>query len=235
MEDAPGEVFGFSLGQALADAAISFTQIPLNANAPLIPYRDLQASGTYGRGLILPDDIYPVLNHMALTGSKNGAKLATGANVDGAQDVYVVNQSGGGGGGLAPQKVIHNISDSPGSEILPNLMYQLDFTTSAAKYVLAVTAWIGVRDDDLAAAAGGSYFIGLSVNGTSFVNTLFGGYFGPPSSAVASDTALHAMTWSLPLPVPIDIVQSYGAGTGVGLYVITHGPKISAGGCLLYS
>lgn len=75
-----------------------FTQIPLDANAALIPYADLKAGGSYGRQLVLPDDIIPTLSLVTLTGSKNGAKLWTDAHQDGAADVYVVNPSGGGGG-----------------------------------------------------------------------------------------------------------------------------------------
>lgn len=106
-EQQPGEVLGYSIGEALSKLGSELTQIPLDPNVSLIPYGDLKATGAYGRGLIVPDDIPPVMSHIILTGSKNGAKLGTGANVDGAQDVYVVNQSGGGGGGgsgLAPSK-----------------------------------------------------------------------------------------------------------------------------------
>jgi hypothetical protein len=87
-----------------------FTQIPLDANAPLIPYGDLTASNAYGRPLILPDDIIPTMGLVTLVGSKNGAKLATGQHVDGSQDVYVVNQSAGGG--LGPWKATESGGDA---------------------------------------------------------------------------------------------------------------------------
>lgn len=106
-----------------------FTQIPLNSNAPLIPYGDLQASGSYGRGLVLPDDIIPTLGLQTLIGSKNGAKLWTGQHVDGAADVFVVGQSGGGGGGsgFAPPVQAASFTND----------------VSAASYVFTPTNWHG--------------------------------------------------------------------------------------------
>lgn len=75
----------------------SYTQIPLNANTPLTPYKDLGAGNAYGRALIYPDDIIPTNGLVTLFGN-SPPNLLRDSGQPGAADVFVVNQSGGGGG-----------------------------------------------------------------------------------------------------------------------------------------
>lgn len=73
-------------------------QIPLGAQ--VFPYDDLVADGRPTRGPAYPDDVLPTT--ALVTGIYNKTAQAVSTDGENALRVYVVNESGGGGGGLVP-------------------------------------------------------------------------------------------------------------------------------------
>lgn len=81
---------------------------------PVVPYEDLVAEDTYGRRLLIPDDIPPTLSAMSFKGPTK-PRLATGTD-DGALNVNIhateVPIGGAGGSGITPVKMYHDRGES---------------------------------------------------------------------------------------------------------------------------
>ncbi len=128
----------------------SYTQIPLNANTPLTPYADLGASNAYGRALIYPDDIIPTNGLVTLFG-KSPPNLLRDSHHDGAADVWVVNQSGGGGGS-APFPAVDTggyVNKTLGSSTVDVATWS---TNAGAKYIFGVSFAVSVTGAGLSSA-----------------------------------------------------------------------------------
>lgn len=87
---------------------INFDTIPIQY--PLIPYDDISAYGTYGRRLLVPDDILPTIS--ALSGKAPSKPRLVTVTEDGyvnvnlaANSANVASGGGGGGSGVSPVKM----------------------------------------------------------------------------------------------------------------------------------